>query len=186
MSRRFLTVFGVLACLLLLAAPSFVQAEAYAYSEGIHFFNARGYTIAHQEITVDATKMVEGSWRQTWVHVTFHGPGANPWYINQTVLLLGDPDGLEVSEDLGWGGLQGRVYVYEQTQRRWHRLDFRISQFARTPHYFEIPGTWYFAREAYLDGYILMDGAMWIDFRWPQSSANVEYAYNFSDQWPGY
>ena len=85
-----------------------------AYSEGIHLDATETH---HQalRITVDAVKQVDGRWRQTQIHISYHYnyvDGSRDFDV--TMGVDGDPDQLEVSKDLGWGGLDGVIYVQQR------------------------------------------------------------------------
>ncbi len=189
MLKRTFTWIGVLVFLLTLTAPTFVQAEPYAYSEGVFFFSNRGTRISSTSISVTATKMVAGAWRETWVHVRFRGADTdNRWYvIDDRAKLMPDPDCAEVSPDLGWGGLCGYVMAYEQNTQSYVRIEFNVSQPALVRNYSYDPSTYQFRREADLRGWMRV-GSRVIDFDKPLISRfqEREGAYNFSDQWPGY
>jgi hypothetical protein len=157
-----------------------------AYSEGVYFLN-RTFGPNHSErIEVTAVKNVDGGWRETVVHFYCHEGFRNQTtrHIDTTAVLAEDPDGLDVSEDLGWGGLEGQITVYDEVSGQYHVVEFHVSMPASETSYWEDPNSWYFNRNASLEGYILLDGVVFRDFSRTWNSS--ETTYNFSDQWPGY
>jgi hypothetical protein len=170
----------VMATLIMLAMPTDALAHHRAYSEGIYFF------FAEQEmhwIQIEATKSVDGRWREALVSIQTTGYQ----YFNETAILYEDPDGLEVSRDLGWGGLEGQITAYDPAHNRYHVLEFHVWQFATERNYVYDPASGYFKRPARVEGYVLMDGLLWWDFNAPMTHPQAgTHGYNFSDQWPGY
>ncbi len=177
-----LTLIGIaLAILFALTASTAVSARVPAYSEGIYVDTWVRYE--GKGVRIIATKNVDGRWRETQVQL-------NSWYgydaaLYGAAILEEDPDGLEVSRDLGWGGLEGQITVQSHSGTP-HLVEFHIWQFADEPGYTEDPDTGYFIRNASLEGYVLFDGEIFMDFRGPPPPNLIEQAYNFSDQWPGY
>jgi len=177
-----------LAIIFALSASLVVSAQD-AYSEGIYFENVSAGPNHSERLTVTATKSVDGDWRQTLVHFVYRANERTHLIhlIDTTAVLAEDPDGLEVSDDLGWGGLEGEITIFDQVDQRFHVVEFHVSQPFAELSYWEDPNSWSFMRSAYLDGTILIDGALFRDFSRPvMPYYNAEYAYNFSDQWPGY
>lgn len=193
MFRRLGLVLGLLAILLISAASLVVSAEADAYWEGVYIARtaaADDVSPIADCIRVCAEKSVDGSWRQTVVRFHYTGydynTGQYTHQINTTAVLYEDPDGLEVSEDLGWSGLEGQIVVFDQVDGRNHVVEFHISAPASQSAYSEevIAGRYVFSRPARLDGYVLLDGRMLTDFS--RTQWVWEHAKNLSDQWPGY
>jgi hypothetical protein len=178
MKRRWMLLIVLLTALF--AMPADVEADSDAYTEGISFFFAE---LEHHNIQIEATKTVDGDWRQTTVMISSTGG----YYFSETTVLYEDPDGLDVSDDLGWGGLEGQITAYDRRGRRYHVLEFHVWQYATESGYLYNEGMGYFRRNARVQGYVLMDGQMWWDFSMPLIyPTSVTRAYNFSDQWPGY
>jgi hypothetical protein len=191
LSRRFL-LLGIL--LVLALGASVVSAET-AYEEGIHVTFVESH---HNSVNAEihAVKHVDGRWRQTEIYFRYdyaYVDGSR--HIEGTVVLSGDPDNLEVSRDLGWGGLDGTVWM--QQRRRdcdysssvytcspeiveWVPVTFHISQVANAP-YTETGD--YFTRTATVRGTVTVGN------RYPHR-LEIGYGlfsrgYNFSDQYPG-
>jgi len=180
MLKRILLIAALLSIMVWLPMPTTTSMAAKAYTEGVHFEMSIFH--AGTGVKVTATKHVDGKWRQTEVQIeSWMGYDA---LFTGTALLSEDPDGLEVSRDLGWGGLEGQITMPIFHHTDMHVIEFHVSQLAREAAYTDTPP--YFTRNATLDGYILLDGRMWMDFREPTPSNVTESAYNFSDQWPGY
>jgi hypothetical protein len=114
-SIKRLIMFGV--CLLLLAPSTLSASRAKAFVEGFHVVSSEDH---HNSLTIiiDAIKRVDGNWRQSEVHIRYHYalPIAKRDF-DATVIIPGDPDLLEVSKDLGWGGLDTTIQV------QWRRVD---------------------------------------------------------------
>ena len=186
MLKRFGLALGLLAIFFLLAAPMIVTAEEEAYAEGIHFEKRIGGPQGGHYAIVTATKRVDGTWRETMVEFRFWS--GTKWGathdIEAAAVLVEDPDGLDVSEDLGWGGLEGQIAVFDRADGQYHTIEFHVTQPANEGTYWEDPATWYFMRSANVEGYILLDGNLLTDL--DTTSGVTETAYNFSDQWPGY
>ena len=112
--NRFL-MFGV--CLLLLTPSMISTARARAFVEGIHVTSGQ---LHHNSLTivVNAIKRVDGARRQSEVHIVYRYTfidGSREF--DATVVLDGDPEQLEISRDLGWGGLDAVINV------QWRRVD---------------------------------------------------------------
>ncbi len=186
MLKRLGLALGLLAIFFLLAAPMLVTAQEEAYAEGIHFEKRVGGPTGGHYAILTATKSVDGEWRETIVEFRFYS--ATKWRVYHNidaVAVLGeDPDGLDVSEDLGWGGLEGQITVFDQVDGQDHIVEFHVTQPANELSYWEDPDTWYFMRSANVEGYILLDGNVLTNL--DVTSGVTEIAYNFSDQWPGY
>jgi hypothetical protein len=114
MKRLLLTLlFGL--CFALLVVP--VSAQD-GYQEGLEVSEGYGSSFGGGGLTLRATKVIEGNnvytevrlfrWSQIWGCETVH--------VDTVVRLPGDPDWLEVSNDLGWGGLDGAVWVQRRTR----------------------------------------------------------------------
>jgi hypothetical protein len=113
-------------CLLLLApsmtstaSPASTANTAYAkaFMEGFYVISRESH---HNSLTIEinAVKRVDGNWRQSEVHISYHYAYVDGTRdFDATVLVPGDPDLLEVSKDLGWGGLDTTIQV------QWRRVD---------------------------------------------------------------
>ncbi|MCA9908748.1 MAG: hypothetical protein KC519_08875 [Anaerolineae bacterium] len=185
MLKRFSLIGIALGILLVLTASTVVNAQE-AYSEGVYFLNTTGGPNHAERLEVTAVKTVDGDWRETVVHFYAHANFRQyaVSHIDTTAVLGEDPDGLEVSDDLGWGGLEGQITVYDEVTSQYHVIEFHVSMPASESSYWEDPNSWYFNRTANLEGYILIDGEVFRDFS--RTWMTTETAYNFSDQWPGY
>jgi hypothetical protein len=176
-----LSIFAAL--LMVLVLPLTAAAAPVAYREGIDVYLARGYTIAHINLDLRATKLVDGGYRNTEIDIEFNDYF---WTIDQTVVLPGDPDNLDVSRDLGWGGLDGVVWVWRQNRETGVReripVEFHLDLYATASN--STYGGGYFNRRADVQGTVKI-GTRTIEFNMPPGSANYEVGYNFSDQWPG-
>lgn len=187
-------LLGVL-ILLALALPVVVVAEPYAYAEGIHVAFNEGH---HQSIDAEihATKWVEGNWRQSEIHIRYdYAFYDGERHIDQTVILDGDPDWLEVSEDLGWGGLDGIVWVQQR------RIDCQFNdsggrdcgaEYVQTVPVEIHLALWADRPFTYSDGYFvrpsMVNGTVKIDDRLIVMSVHqgiFASGYNFTDQYPG-
>jgi hypothetical protein len=110
-----LLVFVLLGTVVVL--PASAQATQTTYREGISVHQSSVSRVSNPpHINLTATKHVNGGNAYTEVRLdVFYGGGPYKT-INTTVRLPGDPDELEVSNDLGWGGLNGTVWVQQSTQ----------------------------------------------------------------------
>jgi hypothetical protein len=184
---------GLLVILLIVGASLVVSAEADAYWEGVYI----GRTTAASDdnpiadvIRVCAEKSVDGDWRQTVVRFYYtaydYNTGQYTRQISTTAVLYEDPDGLEVSDDLGWGGLDGQIVVFDQVDGQNHIVQFHMTTPASQRAYSAATSAVgrVFSRPAYLEGYILLDGELLSDFN--RTEWVWEHAKNLSDQWPGY
>lgn len=182
MLKRMMLIAALLSIVVWLPMPTTTSMAAKAYTEGVHFeMLVRNVGTG---VKVTATKSVDGKWRQTVVEfVAWDRYEAD---LNGTSLLGEDPDGLDVSRDLGWGGLEGQITTTYPHHSDTHVVEFHIWLPASESGYTQDATTGYFKRNASIEGYILRDGQMWMDFRGPTAPNVVESAYNFSDQWPGY
>jgi hypothetical protein len=181
MFKRFGLMIGLLVAFLVLAVPLAVNAEEEAYTESVYFeIFSRGPN-HFEQLQVRATKQVDGNWRQTVVDYYYRTCFRNQCVTTDvTGVLYEDPDGLEVSNDLGWGSLDGHIGMPDG-----RTMQFHVVLPASEAGYWESGD--YFIRNALLEGYILIDGAMAHDFsRLIIPNYYSESAYNFSDQWPGY
>jgi hypothetical protein len=121
--HRFL-IIG-LALLLMFSTVSTVRAGK-TFVEGFH---VDSYEDHHRmlTITIDAIKRVDGQWRQSEVHIAYHYAFVDGRRdFEATVILSGDPDTLEVSKDLGWGGLDTVIQVQQR------RVDCVFTNESRT------------------------------------------------------
>jgi hypothetical protein len=112
MIRSLSRLFVVALCLVLLfPSPVSASKAARAFAEGIYISSSESH---HRSlsVTINAIKHVDGKWRQSEVSISYHYSfydGTRDF--DATVILDGDPDLLEVSKDLGWGGLDTVIYV---------------------------------------------------------------------------
>ena len=102
--------------LLLLVLPHMVVAqEGEVYYEGFDVGHHGGHNIGSYHANVHAVKHVNGDWRQSDVHLDAGWGGDPPWqiryYVDTTFTVPEDADWLEVSEDLGWAGLDVEVWI---------------------------------------------------------------------------
>ena len=185
--------FITLVVLLVLPIASATAAPR-AYTEGIevHAEEIRGDGPGYTILDLRATKLVDGRYRQTVIEIEMD---TQRWYIErQTLVLLSDPDNLEVSRDLGWGGLEAtdsvddtQLYVWltfkDTGVRELHPIWISLTLLADEPRsHYESDG--YFYRSAAVDGTVnvhyyvvnLFDG-------WPWTTQRE--GRNFTDQWPG-
>ncbi|MCL4251953.1 MAG: hypothetical protein KJ065_27625 [Anaerolineae bacterium] len=190
MFKRVTLLIALSAIFVLLAAPVTVSGADQAYTEGVYFRQIYSESGLYERLEVTAFKQVDGDWRDTTVNFMYRmESGTQQIHYVFTISdyeLNEDPDELEVSDDLGWGGLGGQILIYDYVGQQYHLVEFHISMFASEPAYRPLPRGRGFGRNAYLDGYILMDGELWKDFRVPTTPDTTEYAYNFSSQSPGY
>jgi hypothetical protein len=178
MLKRLMMITAVLAMTLVMSTPTTISIGARVYTEGVHFeMLVRN---AGTALKVTATKSVDGKWRQTMVDfLSFTGYETD---LYGTAVLVEDPDGLEVSRDLGWGGLDGQITVPSKWGKENHLIEFHMWFPYSESSYIQEGAT--FKRSASIEGYILRDGQMWMDFRGPTATNVVESAYNFADQQP--
>jgi hypothetical protein len=117
MSRSYngFVMFGL--CLLLLTPSIVSTGRARAFVEGLHVTSGE---LQHNSLTIviDAIKRVDGTRRQSEVHIVYRYAFVDGRReFDATVVLDGDPDQLEVSRDLGWSGLDATINV------QWRRVD---------------------------------------------------------------
>ncbi|MCL4251954.1 MAG: hypothetical protein KJ065_27630 [Anaerolineae bacterium] len=186
MLKRLGLALGLLAIFFLLAAPMIVTAQEEAYAEGIYFSTFFGPPSASSQIgfSLRATKQVDGDWSQTTIIISMGGHRVR--YRTYTGVLDGDPDGLEVSEDLGWGGLDGQAMLVDSGTGIAYLFEFHLQSVASESAYTENPTNWYFERPSVVEGVILVDGVVTYQFPVGGTYAHAVYGINFSDQWPGY
>jgi len=112
---RSMTRFLVLGLSLLMIFPTLsVSSAGKAFVEGFHIDVAETHHNSLR-ITIDAIKRVDGRSRQSEIHISYHYAyvdGSRDFDAN--VVLDGDPDNLEVSRDLGWGGLDTVIQVQQR------------------------------------------------------------------------
>jgi hypothetical protein len=176
------------------------SARGQAFVEGFYVISRETH---HRSLTIEitATKRVDGAWRQSEVHISYHyNFFAGKRNFDATVLVPGDPDLLEVSKDLGWGGLDTTIQV------QWRRVD--CVQNPNTicgPEYVEtVPvelHVYLFANEAYRqEGGLFKRNANLVNpttgvmgtVKTPTHLTTLTLGqgmhssgYNFSDQFPG-
>lgn len=176
-------ILAVLIFAMLVLPLTAVTAAPGAYREGIDVELSRGYTIGHFTLDLRATKLVDGNYRQSEIDIEFSDYS---WVIDQKVVLPGDADELDVSRDLGWGGLNGTVWVWRQNRFTGDReripVEIHLDLFYSTNSTNYVGG--YFYRQADVRGTVKI-GSRLIEFNVPNGPANYESGYNFSDQWPG-
>jgi hypothetical protein len=185
MFRRLGLILALAVVFVLLAAPMSVQARDRAWYEGIHFQESRQGLPAH--FVVNATKLVDGSYRQSIVTIDFPRPGIHYCpHIHETVILQEDPDELSVSRDLGWGGLHGWAIVHNQCDNNREMLmEFNVDLFANAPYTYD-DASGYFTRASQATGTIKIDGIVFWDFSSePSSGYFFETAHTFGTRYPG-
>lgn len=112
--RTFSRWWVVVLCILMMSPTVSASSAGKAFVEGFHIDSAETH---HQSlhITIDAIKRVDGKWRQSELHIAYHYAyvdGSRDF--DATVVLDGDPDQLEISKDLGWGGLDTVIHVQQR------------------------------------------------------------------------
>ena len=189
--RVSLFAFAIVALLLPISAAT---AEAPAYYEGITLHLGDGWSWHWYDINLRATKLVDGDYRSSTVELNFSGPvtrGYGRMEINAVFTVPIDPDYLEVSEDLGWGGLDAVVWVEQRT--RWFDparppetsmvpVEIHLELYYLAHNSFYRDG--FFYRQADVRGTLTIDGRQY-GFALPNEYFRTESGYNFSDQWPG-
>ena len=184
MFRR-VCLIAALLMILPLASPTQVSAKQ-AFAEGITFVtDTHPNASASTHLVLTATKRVDGNWRQTTIEFTEGRCCGQTGFIGVGV-LNGDPDGLEVSRDLGWGGLDGQVMLVDSRNGAQFLYEFHLRSSATARDYTEDPATWYFNRPSLIEGVILRDGVERWHFPLTVPALHVVTGFNFSDQWPGY
>jgi hypothetical protein len=125
-SRKTVFVLFIAAMAFLITGAVAAQPWQETYTEGIRveqiLYGRVG--IGTTRLTLHATKFVDGWSRYTEISINavrYAGDGTETFccirgIIDDTVILPGDPDELEVSNDLGWGGLNGVVWVQETVE----------------------------------------------------------------------
>jgi hypothetical protein len=175
--------YGLLFILLVTLAALPAAAQAPAGREGVHVELSRGFTIGNIQVQLHAVKLVDGAYRQSEVHFVYN---SFVYSVDETFVVPIDADYLEVSRDLGWGGLDATVWVTRTNNQTGEQeevpLVLNLDLYA-TQRRSSYDGT-YFSRAADVRGTITLAGNV-IDFSWPLGPANSESGYNFSDQWPG-
>lgn len=114
MIRSVIRFLVVSLCVLMIFPTLTVSSAGKAFVEGFHIDVAETHHNSLR-ITVDAIKRVDGRSRRSEVHITYHYAyvdGSRDFDAN--VVLDGDPDNLEVSRDLGWGGLDTVIQVQQR------------------------------------------------------------------------
>ena len=96
-----------------------VAQENESYSEGFGTAVWRGEYVPLTFVEVRAVKHVNGDWRQSDVHLYSYFDDAWPPrirnYVDATFTVPEDADWLEVSDDLGWSGLDTQAWVTQRT-----------------------------------------------------------------------
>lgn len=179
-----LCLTAALLMIVTLLAPFEVSA-APAYAEGLTFgASNHPNASAATSITLKATKRVDGNWRQTTIEF---GKGCHRCTPFRGVgILNGDADGLDVSRDLGWGGLDGQALLVDAATGEQHLYEFHLRSSATERAYTEDEASGYFQRPTLIEGVILVDGVQAWHFPFTGTYAHAVYGINFSDQWPGY
>lgn len=184
MNRR-LCFLAVLLMMLPLVSSTPVSA-AKAFAEGITFsVSTHPNASAATYLSLTATKRADGSWRQTSIEFWQMNCCGRGGFIGRGI-LNGDPDGLEVSRDLGWGGLDGQVTLVDINTGEQRLYEFHLQSNASQRDYTEDPATWYFDRPSVVTGVIMRDGAVVWTFPLTSPAYHEVTGVNFSDQWPGY
>ncbi len=191
-------LFGVLllafVTVALLLPISATTAEAPAYREGIAVRLRDGWSWHVYHIDLHATKLVDEDYRSSTVELNFSGPvtrGYGRRDITAVFTVPIDPDYLEVSEDLGWGGLDAVVWVEQRTrwfdparppETRMVPVEIHLDLYHTARSSFYRDG--FFYRQADVRGTITIDGYQF-GFALPNDHFRRESGHNFTDQWPG-
>lgn len=178
--KRFMLIVLVLVAVMAIAAPlpSVACCEPEAWVELVR---ARSYVPGEGVIDFTVEKTVDGDWRQSLLHIVIDGPGI---FVNTPLIALeGDPDWASVSEDLGWGGLDTVVRIYNSRGHTWHTMEIHIDNYANTSivRVWEDSGFWY--RTARVKGYVLLDGEMFRDFNLPYEENGWIGSTAHPDEW---
>jgi hypothetical protein len=186
---------AIILLLLCLALPLMVNAAPRAYQEGIDLYLAQARGYSQTVIELQATKFVDGQSRYTILHIRYKGPtpgfGIHWRIFETTVVLPGDPDQLEVSRDLGWGGLDGVAWVEQRVLGGGTEtielapVEFHIDLYGYLGEGSTYDGA-LFHRNAQAVGTVTVAGrTIQIDNGQLIGPENIVHASNFTDQWPG-
>lgn len=165
----------LLLVIVLAALPiSAAFAEESVSVEGIYVSLNRGFTIGNVQIQLNAVKTVDGDNRESEVHFMYQSFG---YSVDATFIVPIDADYLEVSDDLGWGGLDTLVWVTRTNNLTGEQdevpLEIHLDLYA-TQRISSSP-----TRSADVRGTITLGGDS-IDFSRPNDPANNELGYNFA------
>lgn len=175
-NRRFpvkrLVKIGLVTLVVLMLVPLVVTAADDFYNEGMYVYLRRGHTIAYTALDLNAVKEVRGDSKVSVVYIDYNGPGAglNRVVINEQVTLPGDPDWLEVSNDLGWAGLDRTVWMTDQTSGQKVQVRIHLDLYANSATFSDNAA---FFRRADVQGWVRIGGRT-IAFDMPNGGANFE------------
>ncbi len=203
MKRLFRDSLFALAIVTLLLPFAAATAEAPAYREGIQVHMNEGYYPDQYVINLRAVKLVDEDYRHSTVEFHFANNMRSGRREIDTVFTVPlDADYLEVSEELGWGGLYAVVwatmYTYDvsgavTTSRV--RLEFHLELYYTAANSVYRDGLFY--RSADVRGMVKIGSIRHVNFDQPNGVVcpvveptpvcfgHRDYGYNFSDQWPG-
>jgi hypothetical protein len=191
---RCLTILGV--CMLLVIPSTILTAiPATAFEEGIHTDFRVGSKYFHY-VQIHATKRVDGKWRQSEIYIRYdYGSPTGYRHIDATAILEGDADLLEVSSDLGWGGLDGVIRVQQRRadctfdSNGNHVCSPEITETISVEIHWDL---WanasyqesgdLFTRNARVEGSVKIADQL---FEFSPTTRFQASGYNFSDQYPG-
>jgi hypothetical protein len=110
---RNLIISWIIVFIMAVVVPTFAQDAPPIDQEGIEVQYLVGNRFAVIRWTIYAIKQDDGTSRHTRVRVFYEADGDCGFTsrIDTTIALPDDPDELEVSNDLGWGGLNGMAQV---------------------------------------------------------------------------
>ena len=204
MKRLFRVSLFALAIVALLLPISAATAEAPAYREGIQVHMNEGYWPDQYVIDLRAVKLVDGDYRHSTVEFHFDNNMRSGRREIDTVFTVPiDADYLEVSEDLGWGGLDAVVWATMHTYDASGavtasrvRLEFHLQLYYTAANSVYRDG--FFYRSADVRGTVKIgDNIRTLSLNqangvqcFPTATGDAcfghfDYGYNFSDQWPG-
>ena len=184
MYRRLLVLCLIVSSIWVLAVPA--QAQDTAWYEGVQLRFTDGFKSTFYIVELRATKLVDGDYRASQIEIYINGvDGIVPW-VQETVVVPGDPDALSVSGDLGWGGLHTTVMVTDQRTGATLPMTIHLDQFAIASYEYDPSmGTGMFVRSADARGYIEFPGRWRTSFTGASPFNSSERALNFSTSWPG-
>jgi hypothetical protein len=141
MFKRQFLIMLLAACFALLAAPATqVAAQPTTWQDGAEFTLFLQHNISLQEVSLNVVKQTVGTVETTTVQLRllckgFSGNSASPQATLVdvgpiTLNVPGDPDSFELARDLGWAGLDTRVYAYDRAHSRYIPIDIHLDWWA--------------------------------------------------------